>query len=99
MYQFYFSDSFRYRVKVFFYVRFYLIVSLKSIFFDVPELSKFLKIPKICGKSFFIIRMAYINYANIKTRAIVYHFKGFVKNNKKSLFFTSKNADISINFP
>ena len=93
-----FFDSFRYRVKVFLYVIFYVIVSLKSNFFDVPKLPKFLKIPKICGESFFIIRMEYINYANIKTYAIVYHFKGFLKKTKKLLFFASKNADIGINF-
>ena len=79
-------------MKVFLYVRFYLIVSLKSIFFDAPRLSKFLKIPKISGESFFIIIMGYINYANIKTRVIVYHFKGFVKKHKQILFFTSKKC-------
>ena len=65
----------------------------------MPNLSKFLKIPRICGESFFIIRMGYIIYANTKTRAIVYHFKRFVKKIKQILFFTSKNADIGINFP
>ena len=33
----------------------------------------------MCGGSFFIIRMGHINYANIKTSAIVYYFKEFVK--------------------
>ena len=72
------------------YVRFYFIVSLKSNFFDVPKLSEFLKIHKICGESFFIIRTGYINYANIKTREILYHFKGFVKKSKQILFLLQK---------
>ena len=42
--------------------------------------------------------MGYINYANIKTLAIVYHFKGFVKKQANPIF-TSKNANININFP
>ena len=37
----------------------------------------------MCGGSFFIIRMGHINYANIKTSAIVHYFKEFVKKKKK----------------
>ena len=55
----------------------------------------------MCGGSFFIIRMGHINYANIKTSAIVHYFKEFVKKKKKKkiLFFNSKDFDISKNFP
>ena len=58
-------------------------------------MSKLLKILKICGESFFIFRMGYINYANIKTRAIVYHFKEFVKKIEANPIFHFKITDIT----
>ena len=73
-------------------VRFYPIVSLKSNFFDMPKLSKVLKIPKICGESFFIIRMGYINYAKIITCAIVYDFQGFVEKTQANPIFHFKKC-------
>ena len=43
----------------------------------------------MCGGSFFIIRMGHINYANIKTSAIVHYFKEFVKKKKKKKSYFS----------
>ena len=58
-------------------------------------MSKLLKISKICGERIFIFRMGYINYANIKTRAIVYHFKEFVKKIEANPIFHFKITDIT----
>ena len=46
----------------------------------------------MCGGSFFIIRMGYINYANIKTSAIVYYFKKFVKKKQSNPIFHFKKC-------